>query len=178
VGSKGGKDKAEASSGQEGSPNRFDDTALEGQQRQQELLDSNQGYNISGAADEIKYPDSTIGGSGTYITDRRAFEDTLGALPGNGGTVRVTRAQLDELEANLGLRPGSLEGGSVIRKIDNVRDAAPSSPHGPAGGPPGNEYFRGSGMHLPDGSPEIVIEAQSRLNNPNIGSSWVIEVTD
>jgi len=157
---------------------RFDEKALEGQARQQEMLDANSGYNISGAADEAKYPDSTIGNSGTFITDRQAFESTVGNLPESGGTINVTRAQLDQLEVNLGLRPGALESGSVIRQIDNIQDAAPSSPVGPVGGPPGNEYFRGSGMHLPDGSPEVVIGAQSRLNNPNLGPHWTIEVIE
>jgi hypothetical protein len=159
-------------------PEKFDATALEGQKRQQQMLDDNTGYNVSSAADEISYPNSTIGGAGTYITDRQAFESSLGSLPENGGVVQVTREQIDTLEGSVGLRPGSLEDGSVIRQINNLDTTSPSSPVGPAGGPPGNEYFRGTGMHLPDGSPEIISEAQSRVNNPNIGSNWTIEVID
>ena len=161
---------------------RFDDIALEGQQRQQELLDSNQGYNISGARDEVKHPDGSLGntnppkgpdGGFTFLTDKKAFEDILGELPANGSTVRVNRAQINELEDALGLNPGSLDTGSVLRQVDNVKDLAPASPLY------GNEYFRGPGNHLPNEGPEIVINPTiPRVNNPNITSSWTIEVID
>ena len=157
---------------------RFDDIALEGQARQHQMLESNHGYNVAGAADEIRFADSTLGGSGTFVTDYIAFEKVVGYLPDEGGVIKVTRVQLDQLEINLGLRPGALESGSVVRQIDNIKDAAPTSPFGEAGGPPGNEYFRGSGMHLPDGSPEVVIQPQPRLNNKNIKNSWTLEVIE
>ncbi|MFT6791395.1 MAG: hypothetical protein ACJA04_000597, partial [Cellvibrionaceae bacterium] len=160
----------------------FDDKALEGQVRQQELLDSNQGFNISGAKDEIKYPNGTLGnpnpatgpdGGFTFLTDKKAFENVVGDLPKNGSTIKVSRDQLNQLEDNLGLVPGSLDSGSVLRRFDNFDNLPPSSPLD------GNELFRGPGKHLQDGSPEMIVNpAQIRTDNPNIGESWTIEVVE
>ncbi len=162
--------------------NQFDDIALEGQQRQQDLLDSNEGFNISGSADEINYPNGTLGnpnppngpdGGFTFLTDRQAFESVIGDLPESGGTIRVTRDQLNRLEDGLGLEPGSLDSGSVLRQFDGVQDISPASPL------QGNDFFRGPGNHLPDAGPEIVVNpAQIRANNPNIVNDWTIEVVE
>jgi len=164
------------------SANRFDDIAIEGQIRQEELLESNQGFNVSGARDEINYPDGALGNPNppngpdegfTFLTDQQAFENVLGTLPQNGSTIRVTRDQINQLEDNLGLIPGSLDSGSTLRLFDEIDKLSPSSPLD------GNDLFRGPGMHLPDGSPEIVLNpAQVRTDNPNIKGSWKIEVIE
>lgn len=168
--------------------NQFDEFALEGQARQQTLLESNRGYNVTGAESEINYPNGTIGNphpsnpdnlpgipenDTTFLTDRQGFEDVLGALPENGGTIRVTKDQLRSLEEGLGLEPRSLDSGSVIRQLDNVDQLNPASPLD------GNDFFRGPGQHLPSGAPEIIINpAQPRIDNPNIANEWKIEVVD
>ncbi|WOE74041.1 hemagglutinin repeat-containing protein [Alterisphingorhabdus coralli] len=109
---------------------RFDEIALEGQKRQGELLDADEGYNVSGAKDEINHSDGTLGnpnpgegpvGGATFLTDKKAFEDILGGLPEGGGTIKVTREQLNQLEDSLGLRAGSLDSGSVLRQIKGVK---------------------------------------------------------
>ena len=118
-------------------------------------------------------PPNEPDGGFTFLTDRQAFESVLGELPKNGSTIKVTSEQLNKLEDGLGLEPGSLNSGSVLRQFDNVKDLAPASPF------QGNDFFRGPGNHLPDAGPEIVVNpAQVRTNNPNIVNDWTIEVVE
>ncbi|MCP4429598.1 MAG: hypothetical protein GY806_01340, partial [Gammaproteobacteria bacterium] len=169
---------------------RFDEAALQGQYRQEKMLIDNQGFNITGFEDEINHPSGTLGnplpwnpdnlpgtpeGGSTFLTDKASFIDAFGDLEDSSSIITVTKSQLRTLETNLGLQPGILGTGSVIRQFENIRSMSPASPLGLAG----NEFFRGPGFHLSDGAPEVIINpAQNRINNTNIIRSWIIEVTE
>ncbi|WP_167359967.1 hypothetical protein [Pseudomonas cannabina] len=50
--------------------------------------------------------------------------------------------------------------------MDGITEMSPNSPL------QGNEYFQGSGQHLPGGAPEMVIES-----NPTVDSAKVKTIT-
>lgn len=164
---------------------KFDSYAIEGQQRQQQMLDDNAGYNVSRVHTE-KYPemgnptppknDGNLypEGGQTFLTDRQAFEKNIGNLPESGGTVKVTRDQADNLASELGMDIREIGTGSTVRKVENIRDLNPTSPI-----KVDDELFRGAGQHLPKGSPELnVSPAQLKSNNPNVTKEWKLEVIE
>jgi len=166
----------------------FDSLAVEGQKRQQQMLDDDVGFHISGSQSEKWYPEGTLGnpspsnpnnlpgipsGGSTFLTDRELFTSTIGELSEDSSVIRASSSQLRELESKLGLEPYSIGEGSVVRKIEGVSEISPASPL------EGNDFFRGPGNHLPSGAPELIISpAQSRVENPNITNSWKIEIDE
>jgi hypothetical protein len=108
------------------------------------------------------------------MTDSKAFEKVLGKLPEKGGTVTITRQQADRLAKELGIKPVDIDTGSTIREVVNIRDMNPASPV-----KVNDPLFRGSGRHLPNGSPELTISpAQPKANNPNVTRVWKLEVKE
>ena len=170
---------------------QFDDVSLESQRRQHQMLDDNEGFNVSRADAEAEFPSGTLGnpnssigndgfpdapeGGRTFITDRQAVETNVGPLPSGGGTVRISGEQARQLEVDLGMRTGDIDTGSVIREFGDLDGISPSSPTSV----PNDPNFLGGGQGLPTGAPEVNISpAQPRIDNPNIRSATVIEVLE
>jgi len=130
--------------------------------RQQAMLDSNVGYNVSPESFFVDYP--SIGRSGTFVTDARGMADAFGA-PVNGSqqfSIGITTNLADSrvgyfrtrgIERSLGLDRGSLGSGFRLTEVSGITDMSPRSPL------EGNQYFRGPGQGLPNGAPELVIDA-------------------
>ena len=62
----------------------------------------------------------------------------------------------------MGLESGSLAQGFKVRRIDGITGRNPRSPM------EGNQYFQGSGRHLPGGAPEVVIESVPTVDQPGV----------
>lgn len=133
--------------------------------RQEQILKDGVGYNISPTSWD-KYP--TIGRYGTFVTDKKAFSGLLkGVKPGQTSKV-ISKKEAAALERELGLNPGSLEGGFKVRRVEDVGRRAPRSPL------EGNDHFLGPGEHLPGGAPELVIDSVPTVDGG--GVSTVIQV--
>ena len=96
-----------------------------------------------------QYP--SIGRDGTFITDKNGALQYYNGI--EKGEVTISKATAAGIEKDMGLFPGSLNEGFNIRKIEGITDMQPRSPLS------GNDYFLGSGQHLPGGAPEMVINS-------------------
>jgi hypothetical protein len=129
-------------------------------ERQTELLNNDIGYNISPISFYEKY--TSIGRSGTFISDARAFK-LLGNIKGSTEFsvslfTRSSKNQISffrtrQLERQLGLERQSLRDGFRLKEVNNLKNLNPRSPL------EGNDFFRGSGQGLPNGAPEIIIDS-------------------
>ena len=122
------------------------------------MLQDNVGYNISPKSWD-QFP--SIGRDGSFITDK---EGTLKYFNGvKSGDITISKSLAASIEKDMGLDPGSLNGGFNVRKIDGISDMQPRSPLS------GNDYFRGPGQHLPGGAPEVVINSVPTSTPVTIG---------
>jgi len=126
---------------------------LAARERQYKMLQDDVGYNVSPFSFDHY---NAIGKEFTYLTDRAAIENVIGKIRPRNGNITITRRQANELENQLGLKPGSLskDGGFNIRQVQGINARGPGSPWAKDAG---NELFRGGGQHLPGGGPELVI---------------------
>ena len=106
-----------------------------------------------------------MGKSGTYLTDARAIEEIIGPLPSGVDRITLTVEQARRLEGALGLRKQSLNGRSILSRVPNVAERAPTSPI------VGNEHFLGPGKGLPGGGPEVKVSAI-----PSVGGSGITQI--
>lgn len=136
------------------------------QQRQWDMLNADQGFNVSPVSWD-KY--ATIGRDGTFITDQRALTNVLGNFNANGEMV-ITQSQASALEQAMGLNQGSLSNGFKIRQVDGISDMSPRSPL------VGNDYFQGPGMHLPGGGPEMVVDPISTIDGNGVKTVTTVRV--
>lgn len=134
--------------------------------RAQSLLDGAPGYNISPESWFGRYP--TLGNGRSFISDKQAISDIIGDFENLGDSVTVTRDQAAALERAMGLRPGSLEDGFRISRVEDVAARGPGSPTA------GNEYFLGGGNGLPGGGPELTIDALPTGGGPGISQITVV----
>ena len=124
------------------------------------MLDENVGYNISPNSWD-KYP--KLGPDGTFITDKKALTDVLGPIDGKT-EITISKSKARELEKALGLKENSLKDGSKVRSISDITNQNPRSPL------KGNEYFKGPGQHLPEGGPEVVIDAAPSTDTESVST--------
>jgi RHS repeat-associated protein len=134
--------------------------------RQFQMLTDNIGYNISPNSWD-SYP--TIGRSGTFITDKKAL-NVLGDFSGKS-EITISKSVANQLETNMGLIPGSLEGGFKIREVTDIISQSPRSPL------TGNAYFKGPGQHLPGGGPELVINSIPTTDNKTTKTILTVKVS-
>ncbi|WP_330986291.1 MULTISPECIES: type IV secretion protein Rhs [Enterobacterales] len=111
-------------------------------------LEDNVGYNIS-PKEWDQYP--ALGRDGTFVTDKEGALKYFNGI--QDGEVTISKSLAETIEKEMGLKPGSLEDGFNIRKIDGISGMSPRSPL------EGNRYFLGPGQHLPGGAPEVVIDS-------------------
>ncbi|NTF63321.1 two-partner secretion domain-containing protein [Rhizobium rhizogenes] len=135
-------------------------------QRQANMLNDDVGYNVSPSSWD-SYP--TIGRSGTYITDQQAITDILGPLNTAGETF-ITIEQQSQLEAAMGLQPGSLAGGFKVRQVTGITEMSPRSPL------EGNKLFQGAGQHLPGGGPEMVVDSIPTTDTTSVTTITTVRV--
>jgi RHS repeat-associated protein len=133
--------------------------------RQYKMLTDNVGYNISPTSWDSY---STIGRTATFITDKEAL-NILGDFSGKS-EITISKSIANQLETNMGLMPGSLEGGFKIREVTDIISQFPRSPL------KGNLYFKGPGQHLPDGSPELVINSIPTTDNKTTKTILTVKV--
>ena len=142
------------------------ETVALAQQRQYQMLKDNMGYNISPLSWD-QYP--TIGQSGTYLTDKAGITNYFGNLGGQS-EITITTSQAAQIERGMGLVPGSLQDGFSVRQVTGITDMIPNSPL------EGNAYFQGPGNHLPNGSPEIVVQPVPTVDSPNVTTILTVHV--
>ncbi|NTF50296.1 type IV secretion protein Rhs [Agrobacterium rhizogenes] len=130
------------------------------------MLNDDVGYNVSPSSWD-SYP--TIGRSGTYITDQQAITDILGPLNTAGETF-ITIEQQSQLEAAMGLQPGSLAGGFKVRQVTGITEMSPRSPL------EGNKLFQGAGQHLPGGGPEMVVDSIPTTDTTSVTTITTVRV--
>lgn len=130
------------------------------------MLQDNLGYNISPISWN-QYP--TIGLNGTYLTDQAGISQYLGDLSGQS-EITISSQQASDIESGMGLNPGSLQDGFVVRQVTGITDMNPTSPL------EGNSYFQGTGNHLPNGSPEMVVSPIPTVDNPNVTTVLTVHV--
>ncbi len=155
------------STGQSFDKEPFTPQELLAQQRQAQMLKDNVGYNVSPRSWD-KYP--SIGRNGSYLTDKQAITDTLGKLSEGQNTMTISKAQARQLENNLGLEEGSLDGGFKIRKVEGIQQSGTRSPL------EGNELFRGAGKHLPGGGPEMQVDSIPTTSSDSVSTTITVEV--
>jgi RHS repeat-associated protein len=118
--------------------------------RQLRMIADDVGYNVSPESWFRRY--DSIGPDGTFITDRRAIINILGD-DFQLGPQNLTNSQSTALERAMGLTPGSLGNGVRITEVRGISTMNPRSPL------IGNSFFRGPGMGLPGGGPEMIINS-------------------
>ena len=141
------------------------DQVLQARARQQAMLDNNVGYNISPTAWD-QY--GTIGREGTFLSDQQGVMKYFGDVQGSETT--LSKAQVGQIEQEMGLSPGSLQDGFKVRQVTGLTDMAPRSPLA------GNEFFQGPGMHLPGGAPELVVDPISTADNAAVKTLFQVKV--
>jgi hypothetical protein len=130
------------------------------------MLQDNVGYNISPLSWN-QYP--TIGLNGTYLTDQAGITNYFGNLAGQS-EVTITSYEAAQIESGMGLVPGSLQDGFSVRQVTGITDMSPNSPL------EGNAYFQGPGNHLPNGSPEMVVQPIPTVDNSNVTTILTVHV--
>ena len=126
--------------------------------RQERMLQKGAGYNLSPESWFNEY--KSIGREGTFVTDYRAIGEILGPVRANaqyevsffsrGNTISYYKAST--LEKSLGLEPGTLKDGFRFTRVSRIGEMHPRSPL------EGNRFFRGAGVGLPGGGPELVVD--------------------
>jgi hypothetical protein len=119
------------------------------------MLRENVGFNIS-PIDWDAFP--TIGRSGTFVSDRQGVMSYFGNIS-QKSEITISTSLASKIELDMGLEPGTLLNGFKVRQIDGIQGLQPVSPMA------GNAYFRGAGMHLPGGAPEVVINSVPTVDN-------------
>lgn len=121
------------------------------------MLADDVGYNVS--PEEWFGSYKTIGRHGTYVTDEQAIIKALGSAHSQkyqvgwrSGANKISYWKAWRMERALGLERGSLFGGF---RITQVRGISAMNPRPPVSG---NRYFRGLGVGLPGGGPELVVD--------------------
>ncbi|MGZ5198716.1 MAG: two-partner secretion domain-containing protein [Telluria sp.] len=142
------------------------DSVLLARTRQAEMLADNVGFNIS-PADWDVYP--TIGRNGTFVSDRQGVMSYFSHAP-VGSEVTISPSLASKIELDMGLEPGSLQNGFNVRRVDGLQAMQPSSPMN------GNAYFRGPGMHLPSGAPELVVNSIPTVDNAFVKTILKVKV--
>ncbi|MTV41477.1 type IV secretion protein Rhs [Duganella radicis] len=134
--------------------------------RQEAMLQDNVGYNISPTSWDA-YP--TIGRNGTFVSDRAGVIDYFGDVAGKTN-ITVPANTASQIEADMGLVPGTLQGGFKIRQVTGIQGMFANSPM------EGNQFFLGAGNHLPGGAPEMVIQSIPTVDNHAVQTILKVKV--
>lgn len=138
--------------------NRVSEAVAAARVRQSAMLQDNIGFNIS-PTEWDAYP--TIGRSGTFVSDKQGVMKYFGDISGKA-EISISSSTVAQIEQDMGLVSGTLQGGFKVRQVTDIREMLPMSPL------EGNQHFLGAGNHLPGGAPEMVISSI-----PTIDSSLV-----
>jgi hypothetical protein len=122
------------------------------------------GANITPNSTIENYP--AIGRDGTFVTEVGSIERVIGDILDGATEIRITRSQADQLEADLGLNPGSLENSNTLSIVSDINDRCPRCPIA------GNDEFLGGGQGLPGGGSELVIDSI-----PSTGGDGIRQIT-
>jgi hypothetical protein len=135
--------------------------------RQSIMLKDNVGYNISpNSFDQFSH----IGPNGTFITDRKAIVSLIGDVPKKTGRISISRTQAAKIEQAMGLKDGSLAGGFKVRRVEQLSEWQPRSPL------EGNKKFVAGGMHLPGGTPELVVNSIPTKDEKSVNTILEVDV--
>jgi len=122
------------------------------------------GANITPNSTLDNYPN--IGANGTFVTEVNSIENVIGPIPNGATEIHITPQQASQLEADLGLNPGSLETSNTLSIVDDISGRCPRCPIG------GNDQFLGGGQGLPGGGSELVIDSI-----PSSGGDGIRQIT-
>jgi hypothetical protein len=89
-----------------------------------------------------------------------------------GGKTEITisPALATQIEKDMGLILGTLQDGFKVRQVTGIRGMQPFSPM------EGNQYFQGTGNHLPGGAPEMVINSIPTVDSSVVNTILKVKV--